>query len=148
MLGSIFKSFSDDVTAGFARFRDKEAAEGVVAIMIGTAHADMEYETAEHDKLKKAFTVNPVLRQFDSAVLIRKANELREQFEFDHESGVAACIKELKEAARGANTEKRIAIARMGKAAAMADGDLEDGEIAFLRLACNALEVSPSEIGV
>lgn len=138
----------DDALAAYSRFNDKEAAEGVVAIMIGTANADGEFEAEEKQKFIKAMDVNPVLKQFDKSVLIAKANALQAEFDFDTEIGIAACLKELREAARGADEEKRLAIARMGVAAAKADGEIEPAERVFLVKACDALNISPSQVGL
>ena len=147
MFGSL-KALWGDSQAAYSRYADKEAAEGVVAIMVGTSNADGEFEAAEKAKFIKAMDVNPVLKQFDKSVLIAKATSLQEQFDFDTEMGLDACLKELREAARGADEEKRIAIARMGVAAAKSDGEIEPAERAFLFRACDALGVSPSQVGL
>lgn len=142
------KGLAGDAQAQFAKFRDKETAEGVVAIMVGTANADGNFEPEEKAKFIKAMDVNPVLKQFDRSMLIGKANELQNQFDFDTDAGLDACLKELREAARGADEEKRIAIARMGVAAAKADGEIEPQERAFLANACNVLGISPTQVGL
>ncbi len=135
--------------AEFAKFRDKEAAEAVVAIMAGAAFADGEMEAAERAKLAKAFGINPVLKQFDTSVLLAKFNELAEQYEFDTGIGEAAALKELRElAAQGAAEDKRLAVLRMGMAAAMADGELEEAEATFLRKAASALGLHSSQVGL
>lgn len=135
--------------AEFGRFRDKEAPEAVVAIMTGASYADGELEASEQAKLAKAFGVNPVLKQFDASVLLAKFNELKEQYEFDVGIGEAAALKELRDlAAQGAPEDKRLAVLRMGMAAAMADGELEDAEAAFLRKAAKALGLHASQVGL
>lgn len=147
MLNFLKDLVSNNVPA-WAKFNDREAAEGVVAIMIGTSNADGEFEPAERAKFAKALQVNPILQQFDSSVLVAKAKQLQDQFDFDVEVGIGACLKELAEAAKGAPEEKRIGIGRMGVAAAKADGELEEAEVVFLRRACDALAISPSQIGL
>ena len=147
MFGTI-KSLLGDAQAAYAKFNDKETAEGIIAVMVGTAYADGELEASEKDKIVKALRVNPILKQFDQSILIAKFNELDEQCQFDAGVGQDACVKELREAAKGAPEEKRIAIARMGVAAAKADGELEPAEADFLRRACEALSVSPSQVGL
>lgn len=144
----LLKSWKDDAMAAASRFRDKEAAEGVVAIMVGTANADGEFEPAEKAKFIKALDVNPVLVQFDKSLLLAKANSLQAQFDFDTEIGLDACLKELREAARGSSEEKRLAILRMGVAAAKADGEMEPAERQFLFRACDALGLAPSQAGL
>ncbi len=117
--------------AEFAKFRDKEAAEAVVAIMTGAAFADGDMEPAEKAKLSRAFGINPVLKQFDTGI------------------GEAAALKELRElAAQGAAEDKRLAVLRMGMAAAMADGELEEAEATFLRKAASALGLHSSQVGL
>lgn len=148
MFKSLFGGAIADVTAAYGRFKSKEVAEGVVAIMVGTSNADGDFEPAEKAKFLKAMDVNPVLKQFDKSVLLAKARELQDLFDFDTDTGIDACMKELREAAKGAEEEQRIAIARMGVAAAKADGDLEDAEVAFLRKAVSALDLSPSQVGL
>jgi tellurite resistance protein TerB len=147
MLG-LMKNWLGDAQASYAKFNDKETAEGIIAVMVGTAYADGELEPAEKDKIVKALRVNPILKQFDQSTLIAKFNELDEQCQFDAGVGQDACIKELREAAKGATEEKRIAIGRMGVAAAKADGEVEPDEVTFLRRAADALGVSPSQIGL
>lgn len=147
MFGAL-KNLISDAKAEYSRFNDKESAEGIIAIMVGTAYADGELESSEKDKIVKALRVNPILKQFDQSILIAKFNELDEQCQFDAGVGQDACIKELREAAKNAPEEKRIAIGRMGVAAAKADGEVEEGEVAFLRRAADALSLSPSQIGL
>lgn len=147
MLG-LLKSWRDDAVAAASRFRDKEAAEAVVAIMVGTANADGEFEREEKEKFIKALDVNPVLAQFDKSILLAKAKSLQEQFDFDTDIGLEACLKELREGARGADEEKRLAILRMGVAAAKADGEMEPAERAFLGRAATALGLAPSQAGL
>ena len=48
-----FKNAASDLQAAASKFRDKEAAEAVVAIMVGVANADGEFEPEE--KKKNAF---------------------------------------------------------------------------------------------
>lgn len=135
--------------AEFAKFRDREAAEAVVAIMIGAAYADGELEASETAKLAKAFGINPVLKQFDTSVLLAKYRELVEQYEFDTGIGEAAALKELRDlAAQGVAEDKRLAVLRMGMAAAVADGELEDAEAVFLRKAASALGLHASQVGL
>ena len=135
--------------AEFATFRDREAAEAVVAIMIGAADADGELEASETAKLAKAFGINPVLKQFDTSVLLAKYRELVEQYEFDTGIGEAAALKELRDlAAQGVAEDKRLAVLRMGMAAAVADGELEDAEAVFLRKAASALGLHASQVGL
>lgn len=135
--------------AEFAKFRDKEAAEAVVAIMTGAAYADGELEAVERAKLAKAFGINPTLKQFDTSVLLAKFNELAEQYDFDTGIGEATALKELRDlAAQGAAEDKRLAVLRMGMAAAMADGELEEAEAAFLRKAASALGLHASQVGL
>ena len=49
MFGSL-KALWGDAQAGYAKFKDRETAEGVVAIMVGTSNADGEFEPAEKAK--------------------------------------------------------------------------------------------------
>lgn len=144
---SFFKNLMADAQAGYARFNDRETAEAIVAIMTGCAYADGELEPAEHAKLAKAFTVSPILKQFDQGVLIAKFKALDVQFEFDVGMGTAACLKELADIAQ-ANEDKRTAVLRMGMAAAMADGELESAERAFLIRAADVLGVPASAVGL
>jgi tellurite resistance protein len=147
LFSSITAKFAD-VGAAYTKFNDKEAGEGVVAMMVGTSNADGEFEPAEKAKFVKALEVNPILKQFDKSVLLTKARELQDQFDFDTDMGIDACLKELREASKGASEEKRIAIARMGVAAAKADGEVEPAELAFLTKACAALNLTPSQVGL
>ena len=145
----LLKEKLNAASAEFGKFRDKEAAEAVVAIMVGTSYADGELEAAEQAKLAKAFGINPVLKQFDTSVLLAKFNELKEQYEFDTGIGEAAALKELRDlAAQGAAEDKRLAVLRMGMAAAMADGELEEAEAVFLRKAASALGLHASQVGL
>ncbi len=148
----MFGFLKERINAGaaeFAKFRDREAAEAVVAIMTGTSYADGEFEAAEKAKFVKALSINPVLKQFDTGVLLAKHRELAEQYEFDTGIGEAAALKELRDLAeQGAPEDKRLAVLRMGMAAAMADGELEEAEAAFLRKAAKALGLDASQVGL
>lgn len=53
MLGFL-RAKLDDALSAYSRFNDKETAEGVVAIMIGTSYADGEVEPAERAFLVRA----------------------------------------------------------------------------------------------
>lgn len=143
---ALFKDKLDHIHASYSKFKDKETAEAVVAIMTGTAYADGELEDAEKKKLIAAFRVNPVLKQFDTSVLLRKFNELSEQAEFDHEVGLDACIKEIRDVSVSADEEKRLAILRMGVAAAKADGEIEPAEVKFLQRAALQLGLQLSQV--
>ena len=148
MLGFIKAKFGD-LEAAAAKFRDKETAEAVVAIMCGTSYADGELEDAEKKKLIGAFKVNPVLKQYDTSMLLGKFNELAEQCDFDRDVGQDACLKELADVAgRGASEEKRLAILRMGVASAKADGEVEEAERAFLARAAQTLGLQLSQAGL
>lgn len=120
-MSGFLRNLLADGQAAFARINDRQSAEAIVAIMTGTAYADGELEPAEHAKLAKAFTVSPVLKQFDQGQLIAKFKELDTQFEFDVGMGTAACLKELADVA-SAPEERRIAILRMGARWRGADG--------------------------
>ena len=90
-----------------------------------------------------------MLKQFDTSVLLAKYRELAEQYEFDTGIGEAAALKELRDlAGQGAAEDKRLAVLRMGMAAAMADGEIEETEAAFLRKAASALGLHASQVGL
>lgn len=138
----------DDIAAEAKKFGDKQTAEAIVAVMTGTAFADGTLESEEKAKLVAAFKINPILKQYPTAVLIAKFNELAEQAEFDNDTGLDACIKEVQDVARSANDEKRAAIMRMGIAAAKADGEIEPAERAFLARVANVLGVNARDFGI
>lgn len=137
-----------DLQAEASKFRDKETAEAIVAIMTGCAYADGDLEAPEKAKLTKAFTVNPILKQFSTNLLVSKFNELSVQCEFDSDVGLDACLKEIEDVGARATDEKRIAIIRMGIASAKADGEIEPAERAFLDRCLRVLNVSASEVGL
>lgn len=138
-----------DLSADYARFNDRETAEAIVAVMTGAAYADGQSEDAEKAKLIRAFQVSPVLKQFDQGVLLAKHRQLAEQFEFDTDMGLDACLKELADVAKARKPEEqRIAILRMGIASANADGEMEPAEVAFLKRAAGALEIAPGQVGL
>jgi tellurite resistance protein TerB len=145
---NFLKAKAFDLAAAANKFKDKETAEAIVAVMTGTAYADGTLEPEEREKIKAAIKVNPVLKQFDASMLTTKFFALSEQCEFDPDFGKDMCLKELKDVGQHAPEEKRIAILRMGVAAARADGEIEDDEVVFLRRACSALGIAPSQVGL
>lgn len=146
-MSGFFSSLLADAKAAAGRLNDKQSAEAIVAIMVGTAYADGEFEPGEKSKLARAIEASPVLKQFEQGMLRAKCRELETEFEFDTIVGTAACLKELTDVAREPE-EKRLAILRMGYVSAKADGELEASELAFLARAAAALGVSPSQIGL
>jgi tellurite resistance protein len=148
MLGFLKAKF-DASLAEWSKFSDKETAEAVVAIMCGTSYADGELQASEKEKFTKALSISPILKQFDKSILIAKWNELATQLEFDIDVGIEACIKELQDVVRkGSSEEKRIAILRMGVAAAKSSGEIDPAERAFLANAASTLGVALSQIGL
>lgn len=146
---NFFKAKLDDLSAAASKFRDRETAEAIVAVMTGTAYADGELEASEKQKLASAFRIHPVLKQYDTSILTNKFADLSTQFDLDVDVGFDACISELRDMTRqGASEEKRIAVLRMGVAAAKADGEIEDAERAFLVRCANTLGLSPSQVGL
>jgi tellurite resistance protein TerB len=146
---SFLKAKWNEGLAEYTKFNDRETAEAIVAIMCGTAYADGEMEMKEKNKFKDALSVNPILKQFDTSVLISKWDALSRQCEFDTDVGADACVKELTDVSkRGANEEKRIAILRMGVAAAKSDGEIEPTERAFLSRAATALGIATDQVGL
>lgn len=137
-----------DLQATAARFKDKETAEAIVAIMTGVAHADGELEDAERKKMMQAFSGHPILSQYEISVLTKKFSELCGQFSLDTDLGLDACIKELQDVGSRATQEKRITILRLGIATAKADGEIEPAERAFLARCCSTLGVQASEVGL
>lgn len=144
---NFFKERAADLQAAASKFRDKETAEAVVAIMTGVAYADGELEDAEKQKMAKAFTIHPLMKQFETSLLTAKFTELSTQCDFDSAIGQEACLKELRDTAR-APMEKRITIMQMGVAAAKADGEIEAAERDFLAKCANTLGVQLSEVGL
>ncbi len=143
-----FKDRMSDLQAGVSRYKDKEAAEAIVAIMTGVAYADGELEKEEKAKMAGAFRINPILSQFDFSILTKKFDELSNQCEFDADIGLDACIKELRDVGNNATMEKRITIMRLGVASAKADGEIEDTERQFLARCAAELGVELSEVGL
>jgi tellurite resistance protein TerB len=143
-----FKERLADLQAAGARFRDKETAEAIVAVMTGVAFADGELEEAEQRKLAAAFQHHPILSQFDTAVLTDKFDQLVKQFSLDTDLGLSACLKELKDIARRAKHEQKIIVMQLGLASAKADGEIEPAERAFLARCADSLGVRLAEIGL
>ena len=143
-----FKDRMSDLQASASRYKDKETAEAIVAIMTGVAYADGELEREEKAKMAGAFRINPILSQFDFSVLTKKFDELSNQCEFDADVGLDACIKELKDVGSNATMEKRITIMRLGVASAKADGEIEDKERQFLARCGEVLGVQLSDVGL
>lgn len=138
-----------DLQAEAAKYADRETAEAIVAVMTGCAYADGALEPEEKAKLAGAFKINPILKQYETGVLLAKHNELAEQCEFDIEIGLDACLKELNDVARkGADEGKRLAILKLGVASAKADGEVEPAEREFLTRACRVLGLQPSQVGL
>lgn len=130
-----------------ARFNDRQTAEAVVAIMVGTSWADGQREPEEDAKIRMAFAKHPILSKFDQTALMRKFVELNDGFALDVEDGLANCLKELRDIA-GKDVEKSKAVMRMGKAAAMADGEAEPAERGFLARCAKELFLDPAEFGL
>ena len=145
---AFFKDKVADLKAGAARFRDKETAEAIVAVMTGVAFADGELEDAERRKLTAAFSADSTLAQFDQRVLAAKFDELSRQFSLDIDIGLDACLKELQDIARRAKQEQRILVMRLGVMTAKADGEIEPAERAFLNRCGEVLGVELSEVGL
>ena len=143
-----FKDRINDLQAGASRYKDKETAEAIVAIMTGVAYADGELEKEEKAKMAGAFRINPILSQFDFSTLTKKFDELSAQCEFDADMGLDACLKELKDVGSNATMEKRVTIMRLGVASAKADGEIEDKERQFLARCGEVLGVQLSEVGL
>lgn len=132
-----------------AKYTDKETAEAIVAIMTGASFADGHMDDQEKGKLISALKINPILKQYDTSVLLAKHRELAEQLEFDIGIGVDACLKELKDVVkRGADESKRIAILKMGVASARANGDIGEAEREFLTKAAQELGLQLSQAGI
>lgn len=150
MVFGLLKGAFGDAQAAASRFNDRETAEAVVAAMVGVAYADGQMEDAEKEKIKKAFAVNPILKQFPQATLVSKFSELSGLCEFDAGDGQDACIKELRDVGvKEGNYDKRKNILRMAIAVAKADAEgMEDAEHAFLLRCCAEMDVAPAEVGI
>lgn len=147
MLGFLKEKLAD-LQGAAERFRDKETAEAVVAIMTGVAYADGELEDSEKAKMSQAFRTHPLMSQFDTGQLMAKFSELSGQFALDVAIGQDACLKELKDVGTRAPMEKRVVILRLGVAAAKADGEIEPAERDFLRRCAETLNVQLAEVGL
>lgn len=145
---SFLKDMRDKATAEASKWRDKETAEAMVAVMCAVAHADGALEAQEKAKFASMITTHPILKQFDRGVLVAKWNDLCQLYELDADIGHDAALKELTDVSKNSPEQKRIAIIRLGVAAAKADGDFEAEERLILVRCCQALAVSPADIGL
>lgn len=142
---SAYDSATQQAAQLATKFKDKQTAEALIAVMTGTAHVDADgLEDKERAKMKDSFDLHPILKQFDRAVLLKKFGELCNAFQLDKEEGIEACLSELRDVAQ-ADLDKRKAVMRMGRAMAAADGEVDDAERAFLILCCRALRLDPAE---
>lgn len=138
-----------DVQGELSKRMNRQLAEAYVAVQVGTANADGEFEPQEKAKFAASLKVNPVLKGQDSSIVMGKAVELQGIFDLDTEMGHDACIKEIKEGISRADEATRITLGRMGVMQAKADGEIEDAERRFLIRVCNeALGLQPSQIGL
>lgn len=142
-----FKQSAADAAAAIDRYNDKESAEAMVAILLGTSYADGDLEPAEKTKIVDNFKKNPLLKKYDYNVLQTKYNFLMGAFDLDVIEGEEACLKELREVAKSP-IEKKQAIMRAGAMAAKADGDFEESEKVFLGKCCDALGLTRSDFGL
>lgn len=141
----MFKSKLEGLGESFGRYNDKEAAEGIVSLMVGVAQSDGVLDPSESAKLEDSLSKNPVLKQFDAAVLKRKAGQIKDSYAYDREEGEAAVLKELREVdPSGRDQEKRLTVFRAGRIAARADGEFGPQERDFLRKAAEALRLDPA----
>jgi len=130
-----------------ARYRDKQTAEAVVAVMTGVAFADGELEEGEKAKMTQAWRSHPIMSQFELGVLTGKFSQLSGQFALDTDLGLDACLKELEDI-KAAPMEKRVVVMRLGIAAAKADGEIEPAERAFLQRCAQTLGIDLREVGL
>lgn len=140
-----FKAKAGELGALVGRYNNKETAEAIVAVMCGVTYADGEAKPAEKAKFAAAIRINPILKQFDATLLLKKWNDLAEQCEFDGASGLDACLKELADVA-GAEKPQKVIILKLGMAAAKADGDAGAQEQRFIDRAAAVLCVDLSEL--
>jgi tellurite resistance protein len=141
------KARKADLEGMAGRYRDKEAAEAIVAIMCGVAYADEGASSAEKGKFAAATKVNPILKQYDASMLLKKWADLAEQCEFDIPTGLDACLKELADICH-IPIEKRITVLKLGIAAARSDGETSPLERDYLCRCADVLDVPAAEIGL
>ena len=148
---NFLKGKLDDTVASFntgvAKFKTRETAEAIVAIMTGVSFADGAFEPEERKKMVQAFTKHQILSQFDFSVLKRKHDELVDVFDLDIDEGLVACLRELQDVVK-APQEQREAILRAGVMLAKADGEFEEEEKAFLRRCAKTLGLDSAEYGL
>lgn len=147
MVLGFFRQASTDTAAALDRFKDKQTAEAMVAILTGTSFADGELEAAEKKKIIDNFNLNPMLKKFDNGILLSKFNELSSHFTLDIDEGHEACLKELRDIS-GKPVEQKQAIMRAGAMAAKADGDFEQSERVFLGRCCDVLGLSREDFNL
>ena len=131
-----------DAQAIAGRYRDRQTAEALVAVLIGTAMADGQKEAGEIEKIRAAFVKHPVLKQYDSSVLNRKLSDLLDGFSLDTQEGLSGCLRELRDI-QDKPSDQREAVMRMGVMIAKADGEVEGEERDFLRDCATTLYLDP-----
>jgi tellurite resistance protein len=131
-----------DLSSGIDRWRDTQTAEAIVAIMCGATYADGQADPEERQKFAQACRINPVLKQYEAPVLLRKWEDLAVQCEFDHVTGLDACEKELRDIS-GKKLEQREMVLKLGMVAARAKGGAEPSpeEMAWLTRCARTLGV-------
>lgn len=148
-IGAAVSGAYADAQGALGKAMNRQLAEAFVAVQVGTANADGEFEPQEKQKFIASLKVNPVLKGQDMGVLLAKATELQSTFDLDTDMGLDACIREIQEGVTRADEATRILIGRMGVMQAKADGEIEPAERAFLLRVCSeALGLQPSQIGL
>jgi tellurite resistance protein TerB len=125
------------------QFKNKEFANGSMAMCALIAAADGNIDAAERAKMAGLITSNDVLRVFPAAELTQKfdfyASKLQSNFEFGKLEATSTIAK-LK-----SKPDQARAVIQIGIIIGGADGFFDDHEKAAVRGACHALGIPPAE---
>ena len=135
-----------DLKAGAAKFaRDRDFAEGTMAVCAMVANADGQVEPEERRKIGQFIRASDYFQGFDHTELVNLFERYSGFYEWDAEIGHDRCLKEIGQV-RG--DEKRLLIVRVGMAIARADGELEPAERDAMQRVCRVLGLDPTEFGL
>jgi len=137
------QAMTTQLQAKTGQFKNKEFANGAMAMCALIAAADGSIDNAERAKVSALITSNEALKVFPQAELTQKfdfyASKLQSNFDFGKLEATQTIAK-LK-----TKPDQARAVIQIGIIIGGADGNFDDYEKAAVRDACHTLSIPPAE---
>jgi tellurite resistance protein TerB len=137
------QQMSDQLKTKAGQFKNKDFAQGSMAMCALIAAADGSIDAAEKQKTTALITANETLSIFDPSELRDAFQHFASKLEADYDFGKVETIQAISKLK--SKPDQARAVIQIGIIIGGADGNFDADEQRAVKEACNAVGISPSE---